>query len=126
MLHVRLARDSRLRQRDRSNTANQRSFVFTAGATVDALRVPPADTGLGPGGAGPLSACGKWLNAAYVDAGGTVHGYFHQWQCDYARGGYTNKSVGYAMSTDGGITFVPAAAQLIAGANTSAVHQLRQ
>lgn len=106
-------------------TANSRSWLFAEGAGVDALLEPPLDTGLGPGA--PYSACGKWLNSVYFDEGTwLVHGYFHQeWQCDYARGGYTNKSVGYAVSSDGGVTFVASADQLIAGANTTAVHQVR-
>ena len=58
--------------------------------------------------------------------------YSQEWHCDYANNEYTNKSVAYARSTDGGLTFAPAPApdganpaanQLLAGANTSTAHQ---
>lgn len=115
-------------------TANSQSYLWSSGPDVNSTLASPEFTGLGPD---PLntsySHCGKWLNAAWVDTAGTVHGYFHQeWHCDYADGLYTNKSVAYALSTDGGRTFVPspapspenpAANQLIAGANFSAAHQ---
>lgn len=64
---------------------------------------------------------------------GLVHGYYHQeWHCNYADQLYTNKSVAYAVSHDGGHTFLPSPApgpsnpganQIIAGANFSATHQ---
>ncbi len=41
-------------------------------------------------------------------------------QTDYAHNLFTNKSIGYAMSTDGGRTFAPSPLQIIAGANFSA------
>jgi hypothetical protein len=115
-------------------TANSNTFVWSVGATISDQLPMPTFTGLGPdANATSYSHCGKWLNAAWADTKGIVHGFFHQeWHCDYADGLYTNKSVGYARSTDGGRTFFPwpqptdsnpAANQLIAGSNFSSSHQ---
>ena len=108
-------------------TANSASVVLTRGPSVSALLPTPLPTGLAADKSpASLSHCGKWLNAAFTDPGNAsvVHGFFHQeWQCNYTDAGFTNKSVGYAASSDGGITFVPSPAQLIAGYNTTASHQ---
>jgi hypothetical protein len=59
--------------------------------------------------AGALDHCGCWLQAAASlpgDPPGRVRGWYHEeWRCDYAHKGYTNKSVAYAESQDGGVTF---------------------
>jgi hypothetical protein len=110
-------------------TANSDTYVFALGASVSDTLPTPLKTGLTPdASASSYSHCGKWLNAAFADPANAsiVHGYFHQeWSCDYAAGLYTNKSVGYARSDDGGLTFVPAGenVQLIAGNNFSTAHQ---
>ncbi len=106
-------------------TANSQSYLYSSGATVDAQLTTPLFTALGPDASNAsLSHCGKWLNSAWVDDAGVVHAYFHQeWHCDYARGDYTNKSVGYGVSTDGGQTFVAAPDPILAGANFSVDHQ---
>jgi hypothetical protein len=110
-------------------TANSDTRVFSLGASVSNTLPAPLATGLSADAdAASFSHCGKWLNAAFVDDANTsvVHGFFHQeWHCDYADGLYTNKSVGYARSDDGGLTFAPAGAtvQLIAGNNFSTTHQ---
>ena len=52
-----------------------------------------------------------------------------EWRCDYADALYTNKSVGYAVSEDGGLTFRaatganPSYGQLIASPNSTTAHQ---
>jgi hypothetical protein len=115
-------------------TANSQSYVWSRGASVSDQLAAPAFTGLGPDpDAGAYSHCGKWINAAWVDAQGAAHAFYHQeWNCDYAKGGYTNKSIAYAVSTDGGLTFAPqpmpgpgnpGANQIIAGNNFSSTHQ---
>jgi len=56
-----------------------------------------------------------------------VHGYAHQeWQCDYAHNFQTNKSIGYAVSTDGGATFTKPGHPhnaIITSPNTTTAHQ---
>ena len=104
-------------------SANAVSDLFSAGASIDALLPSPLPTGLhADAAATSYSHCGKWLNAAFAEPNtSTVHAYFHQeWQCDYAHDLYTNKSIGYAVSQDGGRTFTPSTAQIIAGKNFSA------
>lgn len=124
-------------------TANQRSYAYSRG-TLNATMLddgvvldPPAFTGLGRAAKHAslpalYSQCGKWLNAVWVDPANAsiVHGYYHQeWRCDYAHG-FTNKSVGYAVSHDAGATFAAddaasgaAYPQIIAGANFTHRHQ---
>jgi hypothetical protein len=117
-------------------TANAETVVFARGASVFDVLAEPLQTGLGPDSSNvSYSHCGKWLNAAIVDAMNTsiVHGFFHQeWSCDYAHNLYTNKSIAYARSEDGGLHFAPwspsgavgpAADQIIAGSNFSTSHQ---
>lgn len=110
-------------------TSNSDTYLVSRGASVSASLPSPVKVGLdADADAESYSHCGKWLNAAFVDAANAsvVHGFFHQeWHCDYAAGLYTNKSVGYARSDDGGATFTPAGArtQLIAGNNFSTTHQ---
>jgi hypothetical protein len=111
-------------------TSNSASVLYSLGASIEAQLPTPLPVGL-HADPSPLSYshCGKWLNAAFVDAhnASLVHGFFHQeWDCDYAHNLYTNKSIGYALSTDGGLTFVPQAAQLIAGRNFSAASRASQ
>ena len=110
-------------------TANSDTYVFALGASVSDTLPSPLATGLhADADNSSYSFCGKWLNAAFVDPANAsvVHGFFHQeWHCDYAMGLYTNKSVGYARSEDGGLTFAPAGenVQLIAGNNFSSTRQ---
>ena len=111
-------------------TANGETVVFGEGDTIFSTLPVPLQTGLKENTSKlSYSHCGKWLNAAYVDSNNAsvVHGFFHQeWQCNYTNGGYTNKSVGYARSEDGGLTFTPWDEQIIAGLNTTTVHQTGQ
>ena len=55
---------------------------------------------------GAYDDCGAWLNSAIVeDDNLTVHGWYHsEAMCNYS-GGFTNKSMSYAKSTDGGLHF---------------------
>jgi hypothetical protein len=111
-------------------TSNAATALFSLGASIDAQLPTPRPVGL-QADASPdsFSHCGKWLNAAHVDAANAslVHGFFHQeWRCDYAHNLYTNKSIGYALSTDGGLTFAPAQQQIIAGRNFSAAARASQ
>jgi hypothetical protein len=118
-------------------TANSETAVFANGdnSIFEFLKVP-ISTGLtSDSSVNSYSHCGKWLNSAYVDATNSsiVHGFFHQeWHCDYANNEYTNKSIGYARSEDGGLTFSPyptpsdsnpGVDQIIAGFNTTTRHQ---
>lgn len=57
-----------------------------------------------------LDYCGAWLNSAINnlknDSLNIVHGFYHEeWNCDYADNSYTNKSIAYAISTNGGLNF---------------------
>lgn len=103
-------------------SANSASKLLVRGADINAVLPAPLDTGLdADANAESYSHCGKWLNAAWLAPDGVVHGFFHEeWHCDYAHNLYTNKSVGVALSHDGGRTFVADPRQIIAGANFSA------
>lgn len=118
-------------------TANSETEVYAIGEkTVFEFLQTPVSTGLtADGNVNSYSHCGKWLNSAFVEPSNksVVHGFFHQeWHCDYANNEYTNKSVGYARSDDGGISFkpfptpsdnLPGLDQIISGYNTSTLHQ---
>lgn len=56
-----------------------------------------------------LDHCGCWLQAAAslpADKPGLVRGWYHEeFKCDYAHNLYTNKSIAYAESHDGGVSF---------------------
>ena len=111
-------------------TANSDTYVFSRGGDISRVLPSPLPTGLAADVSNvSYSHCGKWLNAAFVDPANTsiVHGYYHQeWRCDYAHNEYTNKSVGYGVSADGGISFTVDTSsnqQLIASSNTSSAHQ---
>lgn len=116
----------------RQYTANSATYIYDDGpiANVSNIIHPPSATGLGPNPS-PLSYshCGKWLNSVWGDAQNTsiVHAFYHQeWNCDYSRDSFTNKSIGYAVSVDGGKTFTPfpdSNNQIIAGANFTTEHQ---
>lgn len=105
-------------------SANSNTDVVSRGDDISAWLPAPAPTGLSPdANNSSYSHCGKWMNAAFVDAANAsvVHGFFHQeWQCNYTRG-FTNKSIGYAISYDGGLSFTPSGpnVQIIAGNNFS-------
>ena len=55
-----------------------------------------------------LDHCGCWLQAVAslpADKAGFVRGWYHEeFKCNYTHNGYTNKSVAYAESQDGGLT----------------------
>ena len=109
-------------------TGHSEVDLFSLGATVDAQLSPPRPTGLAPDASNlSFAHCGRWLNAGLPDPAdaAVVHGFVHQeWDCDYAEALYTNKSVAYAVSHDGGQTFsADASAQLIASGNTTSAHQ---
>eukprot|EP01084_Bolivina_argentea_P138538 243854_1 len=71
----------------------------------------PAQIGLNPGPSkNDYDFCGDWLNAPINNLNGDalniVHGFYHEeWKCDYAHNLYTNKSIAYALSTNGGLSF---------------------
>eukprot|EP00035_Acanthoeca_spectabilis_P033455 m.23724 g.23724 ORF g.23724 m.23724 type:complete len:539 (+) comp5990_c0_seq2:83-1699(+) len=56
-----------------------------------------------------MDHCGCWLQAAASltsDPPGLVRGFYHEeFHCDYAHNSFTNKSIAYAVSEDGGLTF---------------------
>jgi hypothetical protein len=108
-------------------TANAETYEYGNGSTIDALLPAPVYTGLGPSpNATDLDHCGAWLNAAWFD-GALLHGYYHQeWQCDYANNFMTNKSIGYAVSDDGGRSFSKPGHPnnaIITAPNTTLAHQ---
>ncbi|EDQ87286.1 uncharacterized protein MONBRDRAFT_27516 [Monosiga brevicollis MX1] len=86
-------------------SANQVCYRITTGATVDAVLPEPVPINLSRGSA--LDTCGSWLNAVMYDPSeDVVRGWYHEeWECDYARNSYTNKSIAYAESHDGGYNF---------------------
>lgn len=58
-----------------SYTSNARTYVWSYGPTIDAKETPPQFTGLDRDVAKTsFSYCGKWLNSAWRDAAGAVHG----------------------------------------------------
>jgi len=118
-------------------SANAKTYVVANGSSVFDTLTTPAFTGLGPGSApSDFDACGAWLNAAWPHpntsdsgggGGGGITGFYHaEWACDYAHDFQTNKSIGYALSGDGGATFVKVNHPdnvIIAAANYTAAHQ---
>ena len=77
-----------------------------------------------------LDFCGAWLNGAVYDESKSIlHGFYHEeWMCDYARNSFTNKSIAYAMSTNGGLNWTKPghpdnAIILPPFGNTTIVHQ---
>ena len=84
-----------------------------------------------------LDYCGAWLNSAVTNIDLTsssssssvapVYGFYHEeWKCDYSDNSYTNKSIAYAISYDGGITFTKPNYpnnQIIIAPNTTSDHQ---
>jgi len=67
--------------------------------------------------------CGAWLNTATVVAGTTIIGWYHaECWCNYTNNAQTHKSIAYALSTDGGLSFQKIGYpdnQIITGSNTS-------
>eukprot|EP00051_Salpingoeca_urceolata_P018305 m.256157 g.256157 ORF g.256157 m.256157 type:complete len:562 (+) comp19169_c0_seq6:1177-2862(+) len=103
----------------RGYTGNSNSFRIIDGPNVTSMLPGPDEIGgVGlPVGlnrsatATDLDHCGAWLNAAVSQLPGDppnmVRGFYHEeWECDYAHNAFTNKSIAYAESTDGGKTFV--------------------
>lgn len=88
-------------------TANAKTYLYSDGQDVNAFLPTPAFTGLGPDPSpDALDHCGAWLNAATVISDATLAGFYHEeWRCNYSDNFYTNKSIGYALSLDGGSTF---------------------
>lgn len=123
----------------RGYTGNAVTYLAVNGTSVADVVAGQVPVGLGPSpNITDLDHCGAWLNAAWVDtlnrtcdgsaaSPPIVHGFYHEeWQCDYARGFFTNKSIAYAVSCDGGLTFTkpghPGNA-IIEAANFSSSHQ---
>jgi hypothetical protein len=114
----------------RGYSSNAKTYVFATGTNSTAILPVPYFTGLGPSNSSTaLDHCGAWLNAAYVDPSNesVIAGFYHEeWNCDYSNNFFTNKSVAFALSTDGGITFskpyFPSNA-IILPANSTSAHQ---
>lgn len=90
--------------------------VLDGNALTDLVPGPVSIGGIGqPVGlnrsasADALDHCGCWLQAAAslpADKPGHVRGWYHEeFKCDYAHNLYTNKSIAYAESHDGGLSF---------------------
>jgi hypothetical protein len=109
-------------------SSNQLTFI---GANSTAMLPTPAFTGLGRGpNVTDLDHCGSWLNAVVPESNSSVvHGFYHEeWKCNYSDNFFTNKSIAYALSTDGGHTFTkpnhPNNAIIVpAVGNTTSLHQ---
>lgn len=98
----------------RGYSANSASRMVVEGPSLRDVLNSSRGIGLAgsPDNRSALDHCGDWLNVAIADpaAGGTegarVRGFYHEEAgCDYARAFYTNKSIGFALSTDGGRHF---------------------
>eukprot|EP00045_Choanoeca_perplexa_P010470 m.105914 g.105914 ORF g.105914 m.105914 type:complete len:468 (+) comp15294_c0_seq14:3-1406(+) len=89
----------------RGYSANQESYLVAQGSTANNWLSTPQAINLTRGSA--LDTCGSWLNAVvYDEAADLVRGYYHEeWNCNYSDHSFTNKSVAYAESHDGGLTF---------------------
>eukprot|EP00730_Choanoeca_flexa_P020071 TRINITY_DN9811_c0_g1_i2.p1 TRINITY_DN9811_c0_g1~~TRINITY_DN9811_c0_g1_i2.p1 ORF type:complete len:385 (+),score=49.37 TRINITY_DN9811_c0_g1_i2:20-1174(+) len=90
----------------RGYSGNQISYLVAEGATANAWLPQPLPINLSRGTG--YDTCGEWLNAVVWDEeAGIVRGYYHQeWNCHYSDNSFTNKSVAYAESHDGGRTFI--------------------
>lgn len=74
-----------------------------SGPSLDNLTFQPAPV-IEPGNA--FDTCGAWLMAAYTDTT-TLRGWYHaEGNCDYANNYNSRKTIAYAESADGGLTFV--------------------
>ena len=50
--------------------------------------------------------CGCWLQGVAALPDGRVAGFYHEeYHCNYSHNGFTNKSIAYALSEDGGLTY---------------------
>jgi len=127
----------------RGYSANSVSQLVVEGPSLSNLLTPNHSRTVGLGrnpDKTALDHCGAWLNVALADAslvgrgaGGAavatassvVRGFYHQETgCDYARGFYTNKSIGFALSVDGGRNFTKQGAIITAPlGNTTTAHQ---
>jgi len=86
-------------------SANIETEIIVEGDIDDV--VTPIQTGLGYGTTGDFDQCGAWLNAAAVSSDGSqINGWYHAetLSCDNTAT-YNVKSIGYAVSTDGGYTY---------------------
>jgi hypothetical protein len=93
------------------------------GPSLETLQLIPGAPVLEPGPAGGFDECGAWLQAAEPDQG-ILRGWYHaEEECDYAVN-QTHKSVAYAESTNGGLTFSKTAYpdnRVLTGTSTPAV-----
>lgn len=106
----------------RGYSSNQQAHLMVDGVDIDSVvqQQGGASTGLCSGQEtepcatvralpkwfGAYDECGAWLNSALVEEDNqTLHGWYHsEAMCNYS-GGFTNKSMSYAKSTDGGMTW---------------------
>lgn len=71
------------------------------GGSLETLR-PLSEPVIAPGIASVFDSCGAWLNGAWSNSG-VVYGWYHaEENCNYPA---TDKSVAFAVSNDGGMTF---------------------
>eukprot|EP01084_Bolivina_argentea_P202325 345713_1 len=110
---------------------NAHSISYLIYNNSEFLPMPGIEIGLNPGKSpSDFDYCGDWINAVINnqpnESLNIVHGFYHEeWQCDYAYNFYTNKSIAYAISTDGGLSFIKPNYPnniIISGANTSTKH----
>lgn len=89
----------------RAYTADRWTYRLD-GPDLEHLNLNPSPIVIGPGSSGRFDECGAWLNAMMKD-GNLIRGWYHaEEQCNYTSTAFrTHKSVAYAESTDGGLTF---------------------
>eukprot|EP00037_Helgoeca_nana_P028624 m.337593 g.337593 ORF g.337593 m.337593 type:complete len:302 (+) comp27796_c0_seq6:46-951(+) len=90
--------------------SNSDSYRVLDGESLTDWVPGPATIGsIGATDPAALDHCGCWLQAVAdlpADKPGVVRGFNHEeFKCDYAHNSYTNKSIAYAESTDGGGSF---------------------
>ncbi len=75
------------------------------GPTIESLTLNSTNPVLSAGSAGAFDSCGAWLTSL-ARAGGIIRAWYHaETACHYTPPYSTFKSVGYAESYDGGLTF---------------------
>lgn len=113
----------------RQYSADQTSYlIYNDGQFLS----DPAEIGLTRGSdKSDLDYCGAWLNSAINnlknDSLNIVYGFYHEeWNCNYSDNSYTNKSIAYSISYNGGLNFTKPNYpdnQIILPSNTTSQHQ---
>lgn len=94
-----------------SNESSLQAYVVNSstqgyiGGSLETLRPTPGFAIEGGSDPSAFDYCGAWLNSAFQDSN-VIRGWYHaEHECNYGQNLETHKSVGYAESYDGGLTF---------------------